>query len=444
MNETAEGIKPGGDKIALLGLFVIALLIAQLIVGSRSAILLSEPIELTHTGLSVSIPLGNGWQSKKTWVFHDNAFILGSNYATNPSKPTALAQCQYRFAADIFTPQELFKQKALEVTGVIVNTDQVQTDTLVFDWAHINTPQINLHMFIGTALLPGNHQLNIEVHEIAGNFDIAEKAFISIINKVHFEDNNLLRAGAEMIAVFKNKGIDNLIDEQKPQGFYLIEDAGKKIIGFVTDILASSAQDNPFNIHVAGFVYIRGRSGYEQATSFQSDNNYDQFTWKGQTYRGRNKSGTEINLSKDGTLIISKYGPEPLQESYMIGTAAIPDALLGLFSYEVLNSNEKEIAVDTISIDGKIVPTLISKIEVGEDILADEQTAYILRLEPLDGQGFYEQVYLDNNKKIYKRLLRQEDLYTLKKASIEEIRAIFPERSKNILQDVEPTNKDIL
>lgn len=444
MNETSEGIKPGGDKIALLGLFVIALLIAQLIVSSRSVILLSEPIELANTGLSISIPVGNGWQSNKTWAFHDNAFILGSSYVMNPRKPTALAQCQYRFAAEIFTPQEIFKQKALELAGMIVNTDQVQTDKLVFDWAHINTPQINLHMFIGTALLPGNHQLDIEVHEISGNADIAEKTFMSIIKKVHYKDNNLFRTGAEMIAVFKSKGIDNLIDEQKPQGFYLIEDAGKKTIGFMTDILTSSTQDNPLNIHVAGFVYIRGRSGYEQATSFQSDNNYDQFTWKGQTYRGRNKSGTEIDLNRDGTLTISKYGPDPLQESYRPGNAAIPDALLGLFSYEVLGSNEKEIAVDTISIDGKIVPTLISKMQVDEDIFADEQTAYILKFEPQDGQGFYEQVYLDKNKKIYKRLLRQEDLYTLKKASIEEIRAIFPERSKNILQDVEPTNKDLL
>lgn len=445
MNENNDRIKSGGDKIALLGLFIISLLVAQLIIGSRSAILLSEPIELTHTGLSAPIPLGNGWQSRKSWVFQDNAFLLDSNYAINPRKPTAIAQCQYYFTADILTPQERFRQKALEVSGVIVNSDRIQTDNLIFDWAHINTHQINLNMFIGTARLPYNHQFDVEVHEIAGDVEFAEKTFMSIINQVHLEDNNLLRTGAEMIADFKSKGIDNVMDEQKPQGFFLIEDARKRTIGFVTDILTGNPDDNPFNIKVAGFIYIRGRRGYEQATSFRSSNNYDEFVWKSETYRGTNTSGTDISLDNDGVITISKYGLESQQDSFIFSTVAIPDALLGLFSYEMLKSDAKEIIVDTISGEGKVVPTMISKVEPGDDIFTDEETAYILKLEPLDGKGYYEQIYLDNNRKIYKRLLRQEDLYTLVKASMEEIKTQFPERADHVIKNnSETTNKDIL
>jgi hypothetical protein len=60
MDKTYDIRKIGGDKIALLGLFVVSLIIAHAIVVSKSAILLSEPITLADTGLSVSMPLGNG------------------------------------------------------------------------------------------------------------------------------------------------------------------------------------------------------------------------------------------------------------------------------------------------------------------------------------------------------------------------------------------------
>ena len=60
MDKTYDIRKIGGDKIALLGLFVVSLLIARFIVVSKSAILLLEPIPLTDTGLSVSMPDGNG------------------------------------------------------------------------------------------------------------------------------------------------------------------------------------------------------------------------------------------------------------------------------------------------------------------------------------------------------------------------------------------------
>ena len=69
MNDTYRIRRPGGDKIALLGIFVVALLTARLVVALKSAIVLSGPIELTHSGLSLSMPAGNGWQSEEKWKY---------------------------------------------------------------------------------------------------------------------------------------------------------------------------------------------------------------------------------------------------------------------------------------------------------------------------------------------------------------------------------------
>ena len=134
-----------GDKIALLALFVIALLTARLIVAIKSTLVLSEPIKLAHTGLSASIPKGNGWQSKEQWNFRENTFTLSSNFAPGPGRPT-WAYCQYLLAAERTTPQMRFKQMASEVEGEIVETNQIQTGTLTIDWAHIQKPEIFLNI----------------------------------------------------------------------------------------------------------------------------------------------------------------------------------------------------------------------------------------------------------------------------------------------------------
>jgi len=188
---TPQGGNPkiGGDKIALLGLFIIALLIARIIVASRSALVLSEPITLTDTGLSVSMPAGNGWKSEKQWRYHENAFSLSSNFALGSSRPTAWAQCRYLLAAEMTTPQMRFEQKALEVEGQIVKMDQTKTDIFTFDWALIEKPQTPLSFIFGTAKLPNNHQLDIEVHQIMSDDEMAERTFKSIIKTLSFEDN---------------------------------------------------------------------------------------------------------------------------------------------------------------------------------------------------------------------------------------------------------------
>ena len=169
----------GGDKIALLGLFIVALLIARSIVALKSTLVLSGPIKLPYTGLSVSMPIGSGWQSERQWKYRENIFFLSSIFAVGSGRPTAWANCQYLLTAETIAPQTWFEQKASEVEGTIVKTDQTRTDTLTIDWAQIQRPEMLLDMFLGIAKLPNKRQLNIEVYQITGDSDLTELAFKS-------------------------------------------------------------------------------------------------------------------------------------------------------------------------------------------------------------------------------------------------------------------------
>ena len=195
MDKTYDIRKIGGDKIALLGLFVVSLLTARIIVVSKSAILLSEPITLTDTGLSVSMPQGNGWKSEKQWRHYENGSSLRSIFALGSRNPSAEAHCRYVKATETTDLQSLFEHKAFGVEGEIVKVDQIYKDTLTFDWALIENPKISLIFIFGTAKLPHNRRLDIEVQQIINDPEMAELVFKQIVKNLNFEENQLLVSG---------------------------------------------------------------------------------------------------------------------------------------------------------------------------------------------------------------------------------------------------------
>jgi len=205
MNDTYGTNKPGYDKIALLGLFITALLMAHFIVVFKSRISFSDPIRLSQAGLSVSIPVGQAWQSDRQWQYRENMFSLSSLFPRGSVRPTAWANCRYLLSAETTPPQMRFEQRVSEIGAVIVETNQTQTDTLTIDWARIDKPEVHFSMFLGTARLPDNRQLDIEVSQIAGDGELAELVFKHIIETLKFEDNQLPTAGAKIVAEIKSR-----------------------------------------------------------------------------------------------------------------------------------------------------------------------------------------------------------------------------------------------
>ena len=199
MNNTYRTKKNKYDNIALLGLFILSLLLAQLIVSLKSRLLFSDPISLPKTGLSVSIPAGQAWQSDRQWRYRDNMFSLICLFPAGSERPTAWANCRYLLSAEKTTPQMRFEKRASENNAVIEEINQTQTDTITIEWARIEKNEVNFTMFFGTARLPDNRQLDIEVSQIAGEGEIAELVFKHIIETLKFEDNQLLKTGAEHI-----------------------------------------------------------------------------------------------------------------------------------------------------------------------------------------------------------------------------------------------------
>jgi len=434
MNDTHETKKTGGDKIALLGLFIAALLIARLIVAFKSGLLFSDPVGLSHTGLSVTMPSGNGWECDEQWKYQENTFTLSSVFPAGSSRPTARAYCRYILGADTTTPFERFDQEAANADATIVETSQTRTGTLTIDWAKMDKPEVFLCVFLGTARLPDNRQLDIEVHQIAGDDQMAEQVFKRIREDLKFEDNKLLKTGTEVVAEIKSKGLGSFLDNQNRQAFFLIKDSRKRAIGFTMDVLVDSGPGARLNIRAGSLSYIRGLRPLEQGTSFQCSNDLGEFVFKSEISRRTGRSGTEIIAGKDNIMTLRKFEAEPEEKRYYLNPAAIPEVFIDQLLKQMLDSGRKEIIVDIIQANGKIIPAHISGIEVTKDMAADEDAAHVFMLELLDGQGFSERLYLNNRHQVYKKLIRQDNIYILERTDIESIMGEFPEREEYILQ----------
>jgi len=436
MNEIHDTKKGAGAKIAFLGLFVAALLAARVVVALRSAVVLSTPIPLAPAGLSIAVPEGNGWINSGQWEYGDNSFILSSILSTGRSRPTGSARCRYLLAAEASSPESRFERERDKLGGTIVETGQMQTETVSFDWVHIEKQNKWVNAFYGTAKLPYNRQLDIEIHETLGKLDMAKEVFRRIAESVSLTETPLLEAGAQVVAEMKAKGIADYLEDQNRQALFLIRDTlvstGSAVpLGFAADVLIDTGRTGPSRIQAASLHYIRGRYIREQVTSFQSDNRFDELTWKIQT-TGVGRRSAEIALDADGVLTITKLG-EPIEEkSCYPSSAAIPDILLEQFIGRMIESDKKEVIVDVIEATGRIMPTHISSAEPDEST-ADNGISYKVKIEPLDGKGFYQWVYLDDKKLISESISREERIYVFESVTPDEAVRLFPERAEHIL-----------
>jgi len=454
MYKSYETTKYSADKIALFGFLVFALLIAGLIVRIKKAVVYSEPIKLNHSGLSVSVPAGNGWQSEMQWKFHENTFLLYSIFNADLSSPTVFVFCTYHLSIPAADKNELFNQKAESVGGTVLKTGQIQNGTLNFDWAQIKTnpedskitlkkhlqkdtsappktktKQIALdNLFYATAQLPDNRMLDIEVSQ-SNNYDLAEKLFGQIIKRLVFEDNKLLSAGNDVVSKIKETGLSRFLENQNKQNFFVIKNATKRPIGFTMDVLDDSPQKAPLNIQAADFLYIRTR--FEQTTTLQSDNNFNNFQWNSEGQGVTGTSGYEI-IFNNGKMTVTALTASLQETEYQLNPASMPAVFFDFLLIQMLETGYEKILVDIIEPEGIIIPVLISRIKTQNDPQQNTYS-YLLKIDLLNDPRSTQLIYLNNQMQILKKRLKREN-WTFELTNAENILRNFPERANDILQ----------
>lgn len=441
VNENKTG-KQIAKTIALPALLVISLLAARLVMHSKTAIKMSTPIELNRSGLSLSMPSGNGWQCKEKWSFEDNTFIISSLFAVSGITDRAYAQCRYLLAAGEETPAQRLGSEYSETK--LVATGQSAAGNLTANWAIMNTDS-GIDIILGICDLADGRQLEIEVLQNESEQHTEKDVFEKIFKSVQFSDNGLLQAGARLISSIRNEGLVVAPDDSSAS-LFTIADPHNKIIGFTMDAMALVKTDANALIDAADYHYLPGTLSYnEQVSYFRGDANLLQFNWRVETSSRTGRRGIEMTADAGILKVHRLQAASPFDRQtgkktgeYELGKTAVPDIALDPILVRVLDINEQAVIIDVIRSDGIVMPVYIEKSPPAKN----QTDSNSLRLEWLDGRSYWQQTCYDSSKKVTKIILGQEITYTLNASDANEIAGLFPERA-NLVSDKKPLlNRD--
>ncbi len=425
------------EKVALAVLLVISLLVARLVIHLRAGIRLSAPIELSRSGLSLSMPSGNGWKCEEKWTYENNVFSASSILVVGGATNRSYAQCRYLLATRAGTPQERLDEEHAETKTI--ETGQITADQLTVNWASINT-DAGIEIILGVCELAGGRQLEIEVLQTEIEQGLAKQVFEKIVKSIRFSDNGFLQAGARLLSEIRDEGAKGVLAgdaDGRTVSLFAVVDPRGRTIGFTMDAMAAIQTDANTTINAADYYYLREPVPEEQVSFFRGGADLRQFTWRVEASSRVGSKGIEmtadsgvltIRRSRAGLSVNQRTGRETSE--YELGEATVPDIVLGPVLTRVLDSNEQAVIIDVIRSEGIITPAYVEKTPPDKG----QTDSNSVRMEWLDGRGYWQQTYYDSSKKATKIMLGQESTYTLSSADANEIMKIFPERA-NLVRD---------
>ncbi len=421
------------EKVALPAVLAISLLAAKVLVNQRSAIRLSAPIELGYSGLSVSMPLGNGWQCEGKWVYQENSFAVSSIFLAGSGMARPYARCHYLLASQPGTPQERFIRNRGHIGEEdVVETGRTEAGAHIVDWAKIKVgvSESELGLFeiiFGVCKLAAGRELEIEIFQPVEEQGLGQRAFDEIVKSIIFSDNGLLQAGEQIVSEVRNEGLGNILTGGSvavPETtFFAIADAHDRTIGFTMDALVPGTNEEP-NVKGASYYYVGGPLADEQVGFFRGDSAFEKYTWRVESISRKGSIGVEM-FSEGGVLEVRRLRGDRENSEYVLGKSAVPDILLEPVLRKIVDSNREDMIMDVIRSDGTITPVRIERMEHIEKGLGINA----LKLQLLDGHGHWQRIYFDEDNRLVRIVLEQDKTYTLKRSSAKEIMEMFPERA---------------
>ncbi|MHC4069596.1 MAG: hypothetical protein ACYS18_11625 [Planctomycetota bacterium] len=432
MEENHEAKRYTAQILALLGLFALSLLVARFVITLKTSLSFSESIRLDYAGLSVVVPRGNGWQSDGKWKYYRNTFTLSSLFDSGPGGTRAGTHCQYKLAPMNVPKEVIFEQKAAAVDGSIEASGQKPAGSFTIDWVHIKKPGLPFDVFFGIAELPNNHQINIEVYQKGGDAELAKRVFQRVLDDIKLEDNQMLEAGSKIVSEIKSIGIEGFLYGRSQQSSYIIK---KKVrgdpIGFMIEtIIASNTQ---FDIEGGSLLYVRGQRVNEQVILFHGNNNFDGFVLKSQISEMSGRRSSEMVIDETAVMTVRSADSNRNDIGSRLSKAAMPDIFGDFIFSQMIDSDVDSVFIEIVDAEGKILPAFFARVRT-EDISASQNFSYLFRIEFLDGRGFSQQIYLDDQRQIIRKVVRHGFIYTLERASVDDILEEFPERAEYITQ----------
>jgi|GEM_PF-1315024 len=393
-------------EITLLATVVAGIFFAKLIVDFKSRILLSPPITLSGSGLTVHLPLQNNWRTLKEWQYEQgNSFVLPARLVER-SGPVMDVYWKYDLNTTAADSRQALEETVSHAGGKLVDIAQT-TAACPMEYGRVSMPQNRIELYVGAARLDFGRVLILQVQSSPEDTSSAKAIFLTLANSVRYEKPAELTRGEELLQKLRQFETSVLFADIPRQNL-LARDAAGGARGYET------AQ---FSVDTRGCVQIDKTTAFRAGAMIrrkqhllESAHPFETFDWRCQSDDASNRPGIfSLRLKDDGAL--NTEDPAGRTQTCRPGPVIVSQILLDVLVRFFLEAEQQKIVLDILCDDGRIIPAVISSIPLEQAKAKAQEMAFAVRVESLNGAT--TEFYFDADKKSLGKLTREVNRQTL-------------------------------
>lgn len=399
-------------ELVLLTVFVSGLITAWLIVAEKTRVSFSQPIRLNYTGLSASVPQGEGWAGLDRWEYNGdfNLYFLSSELRLQ-SQPEMYVEWQHLLAERPGDIDEKLKHAVTRIAGSIIEVGQTNSGDLQFRWVKFAQASIDKEGIIAIAELPSGRYLKLVIRTEAQSSSL-KTIFENALASARYEQSDLLDNSSDFLVYLKSLGAGTLVKThlaEEMESMYLVKrnlpnNQGLSIIGF--DI--QRFEDRYKNGESVGLAakqlrFVGGFRARIDESDFDCDNDFTRISWQN-AVQAANGSGwlkTTVESDSAGQMTLEKAGNST---DYHLSNLVIPRMLIEPAARAFLQYDADRILVEILDHNGRIVPTVLIKQNQNTMSLKPDQLpeppSFVVKLQYLNDHNPVEYFYFDADKNI--------------------------------------------
>jgi hypothetical protein len=387
-------------ELALLIIFVIGLLLAWMVVRSRSRILLTEPIGLRGSGLSVRLPGGTGWEYTPAWTYeNDNSMVLAAQRRLSPQTAVKMTW-RFEFCSKPVELEDVLAERLAASNAAVQRLEMPAGTGMQAARVTASEGAYNAVFLIARKNLDFGRALELQVLPNHPGIDpfYLEDLLRETASSVIYEAPAELEAGMELL----NRFFSRLEADQVAEESFLLTDSRGRTIGFYYRDHQASA---------ANHVVLRSR--HYDAQQFRVDSTLeigrlgDPFHWETRMrLPAAAVQSYSIRRGEDGGLAVSAVGGKARQIA-CIEQHLLPEMLLTDFVRLFIAQERNEVVVDVLSGTGMVVPVQIGHINTEEAAARSQEVATAVRVTYLHGRDFFDELYYNKDRELVGRFERQ-------------------------------------
>ncbi|MDH4201950.1 MAG: hypothetical protein OEV87_03570 [Phycisphaerae bacterium] len=415
-------------EIVLLAVFMMGLLIAALIVKRRANVVLSDPVSVPGSGLSVSMPANPGWEQTSAWQYEESesSMTLIAQYRS-PGRGGIEVRWRYVLSTPQGSAQDLLKQRAIDTGAAISNVDTVSgAHPMTYAEMFSGAAEKVEKFYLGVMRLDYNRSIELLVKSSGMNNFYEETIFKSLAASIQYQVPRQLADGHALMATFLQSQSQPREKAAFPDEAFLIKDA---LTGATLGYYAATHSLDDGDEQTLRRSHIR-QLQYRHLTldsSLWFHPSTTDYRWKTELrFPGTKEAQVyEIEADPDGVITETSNVREP--RTFAGGSFFLPEPLLPELARCFLQNDSSAVVVDVLGFQGQLVPVLLEKISPEEAKAKSGDTDSVVRMVYLHTRGSFEELLFDRSQNLQGRFeqLPRQSGRIWEAVSMDDLRQMF-------------------